>query len=58
MVASRFGLNITGLLGILLIAKQPGLIQAVKPLLDNLINQAGFRVNSSLYTRILQTAGE
>lgn len=58
MVAARFGLKLIGILGILLIAKQRGLIEFVKPLMDDLINIAGFRINPQLYTHILQTAGE
>jgi predicted nucleic acid-binding protein len=57
-VASGLGLNVTGVLGILLIAKNQGLIQFIKPSLDSLIIRAGFRVRDSLYTTILETAGE
>jgi hypothetical protein len=57
-VARRIGIPITGLLGILLISKERGLTQAVKPLLDNLISEAGFRVSDSLYRNVVQSAGE
>ena len=56
--ATRLGVPITGVLGVLLIAKQRGLITAVKPVLDELIAQAVFRVSSQLYSDILQAAGE
>lgn len=56
--AKQLGLSITGLLGILLIAKARGLISAVKPLMDELLIQAGFRVSDQLYNQILQTAHE
>ena len=57
-VASRLGLDFTGVLGVLLECKSTGLIPAVKPLVDNLIVQAGFWVNEPLYNRVLQLAGE
>jgi predicted nucleic acid-binding protein len=40
--ATRLGVPITGVLGVLLIAKQRGLIAAVKPVMDELIAQAVF----------------
>lgn len=57
-VATSYGLQVTGLLGVLLQAKRNNLIPAIKPLLDQLIEQADFRVSSQLYTTILQSAGE
>jgi len=56
--ASRLGLKITGILGILLASKREGLILAVKPVMDDLIAKAGFRINARLYANILQIAGE
>jgi uncharacterized protein len=53
-VATRYKLKITGLLGILTAAKVSRLIPSVKPVLDNLIEQAGFRVSRELYARTLQ----
>ena len=41
-VAASYGLKLRGLLGILINAKQQGLIPVLKPILDRLINQAGF----------------
>lgn len=58
IVASRLGLNITGLLGVLLVAKRRGLILSVKPVIDDLIAQAGFRISQKLYANVLQSAGE
>lgn len=57
-VASRFGLKYIGLLGILVEAKRKGLIDAVKPVLDDLMIKAGFWMGSPIYTRILQEVGE
>lgn len=58
IVATRYGLQVTGLLGVLVQAKQNSLIQSVKPLVDQLIEQADFRVGDQLYTTILKIAGE
>ncbi|QQE67073.1 hypothetical protein GFS31_37800 [Leptolyngbya sp. BL0902] len=56
--AIRLGLSIIGILGILLVAKQRSLIPQVQPVMDALINQAGFRVSPQLYQRILILAQE
>jgi uncharacterized protein len=56
-VASRLGLKFIGLLGMLVEAKRKGFI-VVKPILDDMIAKAGFWVDSQLYARVLQEAGE
>jgi predicted nucleic acid-binding protein len=56
--ALRLGLSIIGILGILLVAKQKSLIPQVQPVMDALISQAGFRVSSQLYQRVLALAQE
>jgi uncharacterized protein len=56
--AIRLGLSIIGILGILLMAKQRSLIPQVQPVMDALINQAGFRVSPQLYQRLLALAQE
>ncbi|MEM7796689.1 MAG: DUF3368 domain-containing protein [Cyanobacteria bacterium P01_C01_bin.118] len=56
--ALQRGLSIIGILGILLVAKQRSLISQVQPIMDALINQAGFRVSPRLYQRILVLAQE
>nr|WP_196601569.1 DUF3368 domain-containing protein [Gloeocapsopsis dulcis] len=58
VLAVDLGLNVAGLLGVLLQAKRNGLISIVKPLMDQLIKQVDFRVSSQLYVTILQAAGE
>lgn len=58
LVAARLNLRYTGILGILVEAKSQGLISTVKPLLDALVNQAGFWVDASLYDRVLQLVDE
>jgi uncharacterized protein len=57
-IAVNLGLKITGVLGILIVAKRRGLIKGVKPILDDLIRTAQFRVSDSLYTQILQDVAE
>ena len=57
-LAMNYQLKVTGLLGVLLQAKKQGEIIAVKPLLDQLINDAEFRINSQLYQQFRQLAGE
>ena len=56
--ATRLGLPIIGILGILLIAKQRNLIPTVQPVMDALISQAGFRVSPQLYQRVLALSQE
>ncbi|MEM9808376.1 MAG: DUF3368 domain-containing protein [Cyanobacteria bacterium P01_D01_bin.56] len=44
--------------GILVNAKNQGLIPATQPLLDRLVDEAGFRVSQALYDFTLQESGE
>ena len=55
--AKRIGLPVTGTVGILLEAKRRGLIDAIKPLLDKLL-ESGVRLGVSLVNDTLQEAGE
>jgi predicted nucleic acid-binding protein len=56
--AANQGLSITGIFGVLIVAKKQGLISVVKPVMDNLINQANFRVSSQIYADVLIAANE
>jgi predicted nucleic acid-binding protein len=56
--AKDLGLKVTGVLGILLAAKKEALITSVKPIMDNLVNQANFRISRQLYDEILDVANE
>ncbi|WP_414756275.1 DUF3368 domain-containing protein [Anabaena sp. CCY 9910] len=58
IVATNYGINVTGLLGVLLQAKKQGLIPVIKPLIDQLITQADFRVSPQLYTIVLEASNE
>jgi len=55
--AQTLNLKPLGIIGILQIAKQKGLIEALKPHLDKLI-QSKYRISEKLYTQVLQEAGE
>jgi uncharacterized protein len=58
LVATRLNLRYTGILGILVEAKGQGLIVEVKPLLDALVNEAGFWIAEPLYNSVLQIVNE
>lgn len=58
LIASRLNLCYTGILGILVEAKSQSLITEVKPLLDALINEAGFWVAEPLYNSVLRLVDE
>lgn len=52
------GVKISGLLGVLISAKQQSLISEIKPLIDLLQNDIGFRLNPKLYIEILKIVDE
>jgi len=58
MIAARLNLHYTGILGVLVEAKSQGFISTVKPLLDDLINKAGFWVTEPLYKSVLRLVNE
>lgn len=57
LVARKLNLQVFGLLAVLVEAKQKGLLPAVKPLLDRII-QLGFRASPNLYKQILSQVNE
>jgi len=57
-LAVRLHLKPIGILGILLEAKKGGHITAIKPCMDNLIQQARFFIGQTLYDRVLVLAQE
>ncbi len=57
-VARRQGLEVVGLLGILLQAKQAGYLAVIAPELERLKTEAGFWLSAALQARVLQLAGE
>lgn len=58
-VANSLGIvKITGLLGVLLEAKRQGLIEKIKPIIDQLIAENNFWISNNLYQKFLGIAGE
>lgn len=57
LIAQRLGLRVIGTLGILLLAKQSGVIGPIQPLLDRLRTER-FYVSDRLYIQTLVAAGE
>lgn len=56
-VAKSMGFAVTGTLGMLVKAKQAGVIGQIKPLLDKL-PQTDFRISDTVIAKILEIAGE
>ena len=56
--AIEAGLTVTGLLGVVAAAKQAGLINRAKPVIDELIHVARFWIAPSLYAEVLVQLGE
>jgi predicted nucleic acid-binding protein len=57
-VAAELKLQVIGVFGILIQAKRGGLIPAVGPLIDRLVNELGFFASANLIADILRQAGE
>lgn len=55
--ARRLGMRLTGTLGVLLKAKELGMIEAVAPMIDQL-RQGGIRLDDDIITEVLRLAGE
>ena len=56
-IAEAEGQNVFGLLGLLIHAKERGMVEVLKPILDEMV-QAGFFIDSYLYHSVLRQAGE
>jgi len=56
--ALHLGVGRMGLIGVLVEAKNRGLVDLVRPFLDALRDTAGFRVSDMLYARVLRDQGE
>ncbi len=56
--AQRLGLTAVGTLGVLIAAKDRGLLAAVRPVLDALRVDAGFWIADDLYSAVIKTANE
>lgn len=56
--AARLGRKVVGVLGVLVEAKRCGHVTAVRPVLEALTVEAGFRVGEQLRQHVLEAAGE
>lgn len=52
--AKTLGLQVTGVLGILLRAKQSGELSSIRPAIEALIQKAGFRIAPELLAKVLR----
>ena len=57
-VAEKMSIRIIGVLSILVEAKRRGLVPAVKPIIQQLRDDAGFRLSDNLVFRVLSAVGE
>jgi uncharacterized protein len=57
-VAKREGLEVIGVLGVLLEAKHRGIIESISPMLDLLQNKYQFFIGDQLRRQVLRSAGE
>jgi hypothetical protein len=58
LVALREGLAITGLMGVLVVAKRRNLIPSVRDLVGQIETEAGFRVSDAVKREAFRAAGE
>lgn len=56
-IADAYGVKIVGILGVLIQAKQQGVISSVKPNIKKLI-EIGFRLDKKLIAKVLRSLGE
>lgn len=57
-IAESIGIPVIGLVGILIVAKKIDLLDRVKPIMDELMEKAGFRISKKLYALVLSEIGE
>ena len=55
--AEKLGIPVIGVAGILLAAKKDGLVDAVRPILDEL-DRSGFRLSRNVVDVVMKKAGE
>ena len=56
-ISKELGIEVTGTLGVLLTAKQNGIITSIKPLI-NKINTTNFRLSEDIINKVLHLANE
>ena len=57
-VAKSLGLEVTGVLGVLLRARRTGTLSSLRQVMDELQERAGFRIGDALYMDLLRESGE
>jgi uncharacterized protein len=57
-IATNKGIKAVGILGSLVACKKKNLIPRIKPILDELMDKAGFWIHKSLLEEVLRAAGE
>lgn len=57
-IAQSLGIEVIGLIGILIRAKEQGIIADIKTSLDRIIQEAGFYLTPQFYRQILKDQGE
>jgi uncharacterized protein len=57
-IAASLGIPVMGTVGVLVVAKQSGLIPHLKPVLERLRNPGGFRLSAALFQHALTLVGE
>jgi len=57
-IAKKINISITGLLGVLLIAKQKGMLKSVKDHMKHLQKEANFRISTATFEKVLALANE
>lgn len=57
-IAEEMGLKVMGLLGVIAQSKKHGTITEAKPIIDELVQKAGFFVDKTLYQKIMALLGE
>lgn len=58
IAATRLGRRVVGVLGLVIEAKAAGILPAVRPVVDALTIEAGFRISQALLAKVLASAGE
>ena len=56
--AKRLGLRVVGVLGVLVEAKEKGLLPAIRPVIDALVYETGFYLSDALRRSVLDRVGE
>ena len=57
-VARQRGVEVVGVLGVLLTAKRLGTLSAIRPVIEDLLTRAGFHASAGLVLEVLDAAGE